>query len=159
MTESKIQFDAVESSARQSHSLIAIVLPVGFPSLMLFFLLRGFAKARSKTAKAMVISLGVFVLLLLVTGVGSVVSDSLSNNYRQHIENSDYAEVRGKITNLTESTILSGNPAASFEVAGPIFEYGRGSENYALDIIEKGGVLANGLSVRIWFKDEKILRI
>ncbi|MDT8389042.1 MAG: hypothetical protein RRC34_00850 [Lentisphaeria bacterium] len=159
MPESRIIFDAVESSSGQSTMWLAIVLSVGFPSLLLFFSVRGFSKASSKSAKTLAIILGSASFLLLLIGVGSLVSDPLSNSCQQHINNSDYVEVSGDITKLTESTLLAGNPSASFEVAGHVFEYGRGTPNYELDMIGKGGVLANGHPVRIWFKDDKILRM
>ena len=160
MIEPKVIFDAVESSANSTGSLLFfIVLSVGFPCILLFFAVRAFRNAQTKATKGIGIVTGVVGLLLLVTGLGSLLTDSLANEFRQQIENKDYTEVQGKITNLTESTMLAGNPAATFEVSDHVFEYGRGSGNYELNMVENGGILANGISVRIWFKDDKILRI
>ena len=160
MNEPKVIYDAVESLANTTGSLIFfIVLGVGFPCLLLFFGVRAFRKAQTKATKGRGIVVGVIGLLSLATGLGSLLTDGLANEVRQQIEKKDYTEVQGRITNLTESTMLAGNPAATFEVSDHLFEYGRGSDNYELNMVEKGGILANGISVRIWFNNDKILRI
>lgn len=126
---------------------------------MLIFAVRGYRKARAKSGKAVGIIVGVVALLLFVTGLGSIVTDPQAARNQKDFQNHQYTEVRGKITHLTESTLMAGNPAATFEVAGHVFAYGRGSENYELDMVEKGGFLTNKLPVKIWFKDNKILRV
>ncbi|MFO1522585.1 MAG: hypothetical protein U1F77_07295 [Kiritimatiellia bacterium] len=85
--------------------------------------------------------------------------DPLGAEYRRLMESRDYQKVRGKITNLTPSTLVADNPVATFEVAGKVFAYGCGSENFNLDLAGDNRVLANGLSVEIWFNHDQILRI
>jgi hypothetical protein len=156
MIESKVLFDAVESSANTTGSmLIMIVFGVGFPCLLLFSAARVFRNGRSKATKGIGIVVGIIGSLLFLAGLGSLLTNPLSTEYRQLIEKKDYTEVHGKIANMTESTLLAGNPAATFEVSGHVFEYGRGSDNYQIE----GGFLTNNIHVTIWFKGDKILRI
>lgn len=158
MSEPKILFDVLDQSAGPS-VLFSFPYFMGFPSLLLFFAVRGFRKARTKLGKIMGFALGAVALFLMVAGMGALFTNPLATEYRKYIESHDYTEVRGEITHLTESTLVAGNPAATFEVAGHVFAYGRGSENYQLEMVDKGGILTNGLPVKIWLKDDKILRI
>lgn len=158
MTEPKVLFDAAESSSI-SGSFIVIVLSLVMPCFLILLGIHAFRKTGTKASKRIGIASSVLGLLLLFTWLGALLTDPLSAEYRQRIESRDFNEVEGKITKLTESTLLAGNPVATFEVSGHAFEYGRGSENYELDMTKKDGILANGLSVRILFKDDKILRI
>ena len=159
MTEPKILFDAVEYSASSSGSFLSIILSLALPCMLIFFGVRAFRKAETKGAKGIGGAVGLVGLVLFLTGLGSLLTDPLSAEYRQRIESKDYSEVEGAITKLTESTMLAGNPAATFEVSEHVFEYGRGSANYELDMVEKDGILANEIPVKILFKDDKILRV
>lgn len=159
MTDPKILFDVLDRSTGLGSTIFKFLIGIGFPSLLLFFAVCGFRKALAKSQKTVMVTLGVAAGSFVVIGIGSFVTDPAANNYRQRMENHDFTEIQGKITHLTESTLLAGNPAATFEVSGHIFTYGRGSENYNLEMANKGGILANGLPVRIWFKDDKILRV
>jgi hypothetical protein len=127
--------------------------------MLIFFGIRAFRKADTKRTKAIGIVLGLVGLVTFLTGLGSLLTDPLSAEYRDPIESNNYSEVEGKITDLTASTKIAGNPVATFQVSGHTFEYARGSVNYELNIIEKGGILANGIPVTIWFEGDKILRI
>lgn len=152
-------FDAAEASANSSSSVVFVVLSLAFPCLLIFFGVRAFRKAETNGIKGVGIVLGVVGLLLFLTGLAGVLTDPLSAEYRERIVSKDFSEVEGEIAKLTESTIVAGNPVATFEVSGHVFEYGRGSANYELDMVDKDGILANGVSVIILFKDDKILRI
>jgi hypothetical protein len=129
------------------------------PCFLIFLGVRAFRKAGTKASKRIGIASSFLGFVLLVSWLGALLTKPLSAEYRQRIESRDFTEVEGKITKLTESTIIAGNPVATFEVSGHVFKYGRGSANYELDMIEKDGILVNGLPVRVLFKDEKILRI
>jgi len=159
MTESNILFDVLSDTTGVGGTVFSIVLSLVFPALLLFFGVRGFRRSEGKAGKT--ISMIVFIVGLtsLITGIVALFMDPLAAEYRQSIESRDYSEIQGSISNLTESTLCAGNPAATFEVNGHVFEYARGSENYELNMVEKGGFLANGLGVIIWFRDDKILRV
>ena len=159
MSEPKILYDAMQTSAGMTGLLFHIALGVGFPALLLTAAARKLRTARTKSAKMVGFALGTVALFLLVGGVLSLGMDPLGAEYRRMIENRDYQKVRGKITNLTASTLVAGNPVATFEVASKVFAYGRGSENFNLDLAVDNRVLANGLSVEIWFNQDQILRI
>ena len=159
MPDPQILFDVLDRSTGLGATIFKFLFGIGFPSLLLFFAVRAFRKARTKSQGTVMAVLGVVAGLFFVTGIGTFVTDPGASRYRQRMENHDFTELQGKITHLTESSLLAGNPAATFEVGGNIFTYGRGSENYELEMAEKGGILANGLPVKIWFKDQRILRV
>ena len=159
MPEPKILYDALQTSTGLAGLLFHIALGVGFPALLLTAAGLKLRTARIKSAKTIGFALGTVALFLLVTGGLALGMDPLGAEYRRMIENRDYQKVRGKITNLTPSTLVAGNPVATFEVAGKVFAYGRGSENFNLDLAGDNRVLANGLSVEIWFNHDQILRI
>lgn len=158
MTDPKIIFDTLDVTTGAGYTIFSFIFNIGFPSLVIFFVILGFRNAHTKSKKTMMILLGAVGAVLLLAGIGSFITDPGATERRQ-IENHDYTIVRGKITKLTESTIIAGNPAATFEVADHVFQYGRGSDNYKLNMVEKDGILSNGRSVEIWYKNDKILRI
>lgn len=158
MTEPRIIFDVLEQSGGLGITLFSILWCVGIPIWILYLVVRRFRKV-TRVEKIAFVFGGLVAVCFLILAVVSLFMNSTEDEYRKLIQNNEFSVVEGEIYQLTESTILKGKPVATFTVDSHIFSYGRGSENYGLQMAGKGGFLANGLSVRIWFKDDIILRV
>ncbi len=160
MQEWKMIFDVLaDNEPDLVIDTIMAFIEYGIPCLMIFIAIRSFRKSKSWSSKTIIITIGIIGVASLVMATMSLFRDPLKERYSHQIEMKDYIETTGFITNLTVTTHVAGQPAANFEVAGRVFKYGSGSENYAIAAQEKGGILANGLMIKICYKDEKILRM
>ncbi|WAC20957.1 hypothetical protein OVA24_06125 [Luteolibacter sp. SL250] len=133
---------------------MVVLYSLALPLFFLFFGINAFRKSSRKVG-TLLIAAGI---LLFGIGVGSLFV-APAPSYRELIEKGEYTETRGTISNFIKSTLIAGNPVATFEVAGKVFEHGRGSVNFALDEHSTKSPLRNGMEVMIWDHEGKILKI
>jgi|GEM_PF-3562423 len=72
-------------------------------------------------------------------------------SFRADQEGRFYQSMEGEITKLVDHRGLTGSLIPAFELNGHSFEYGKGSQNPAIDLLTNGGVLTQYISYKITY--------
>ena len=148
-------------------AIFAILMFLGLLFLVGGFIFWGWRNYRQVLSKSRLMfavlvpsCIGVLVASCALLSLVNFVTGQCDSIYYQWLNRSDYDVVDGHIEHLeTKRKLLASDPIPTFQVHGRIFGYGVSSENFHLDTTKHGGVLEEGLSVEILFKDDIILQM